>query len=109
VTDQFQSQLRALDSQIQALTAERTKLIQSALEARSPIKVGDLITWRPGKPPINKHRMLGRVDKISELDSKSLCYHVTYIRKDGSESTKMRVYPYHEPLLAIQTIGVPQP
>jgi hypothetical protein len=91
------AKIDALNIRIRELTAERDALVQQDLASRSPIKVGQMITWRMSK--LTKYRARGRVESLRKwVGVDSFVYHVTYIKKDGSEgAVRTDVYPYHDP------------
>lgn len=83
----LEQRLAELDEQLGPLNLEREAVWQQILTEQSPFKVGDVIAW--GK-------YVGRVIEIREwLDSPR--WNVRRILKDGSEGTKVRVFPFHKP------------
>jgi hypothetical protein len=98
---QLVAKIDALNIHIRELTAERDALVQQELASRSPIKVGQMITWVINS--LTKYRSRGRVESLRKWTGEnSFVYHVTYIKKDGSEGrVRMDVYPYHDPQPAL--------
>lgn len=92
------AQIAELDIEIRRLKAKRDALDQRDLSERSPIKIGQMITWKINS--LTKYLARGRVESLRKWTSAdSFVYHVTYIKKDGSEGkVRTDVYPYHDPL-----------
>lgn len=83
----LEQRLNELDEQLGPMNLEREAVWNQILTERSPFKVGDTITW--GK-------CVGRVVEIAEWLQEPR-WNVRRILKDGSEGTKVRVYPFHKP------------
>lgn len=97
----IEARLAELEKSIAPLMEERSQLKQARLACLSPFKVGDSIRWEGG-------RYQGRVvDILSWLDSPM--WLVRIIRRDGTDGTERKVYPYQQPeISAPRASGVPQ-
>lgn len=88
--EKIEARIDELQALIKPLADEVATLRQELILIASPFKVGDIISWQNGR---------GRVVRVAEWVCGSPCWTVIRIRKDGTEGTKVTVYPFHSPII----------
>ena len=84
------ARIKELEAMISPLEDEAAKLRKQLLDSKSEIKTGDIITWRNGS------RTARVLDIIPWVCGEPM-WRVINIRKDGSEGSICKVYPYDKP------------
>lgn len=95
--EEMEAEIAALEKLIEPANQRLRTLKQELLEARSPIKVGDIIEFNQAYG----HLRYGRVLRIDEWVGNQPEYIIVNIRADGSDGARGSVCLHQNPKLAV--------